>query len=60
MSVEVIAVDKSGVPMEVLFRFAVALEDSSLRWLEWDWDKGCYAPFKVPAVGQRAWIRGPF
>jgi len=60
MSAEVIAVDGSSVPAEVLFKFAVALEDGSLRWLQWDWEKGCYIPFKVPAVGQKVHIRGPF
>ncbi len=60
MSVEVIAVDGSGVPTEVLFKFAASLEDGSLRWLQWDWEKGRYVPFKVPAVGQAVQISGPF
>jgi hypothetical protein len=60
MSADVIAVDESGVPTEVLFKFPVSLEDSSLRWLHWDWKKDRYAPFKVPAVGEQAQVKGPF
>jgi len=53
-------VDASAVPTEVLFKFAASLEDGSLRWLQWDWEKDCYVPFKVPAVGQGIQISGPF
>jgi len=60
MSAEVIDVDESGLPVEVLFKFAVSLEDSSLRWLQWDREKARYVPFNVPAVGNVVQIRGPF
>jgi len=63
MSVEVIDVDRAGQPVEVQFRFAVSLDDPSLSWLQWNWKKsgfGSYSQFKVPAVGEKAYIPGPF
>ena len=63
MSVEVIDVDRKGQPTQVLFRFAVSLDDSSLSWLQWNWKKGgfgSYSRFNVPAVGEKAYIPGPF
>jgi len=60
MSVEVVDVDGEGMPVEVLFEFAVSLEHESLRWLQWNWKKDRYDPFEVPAVGQRVNVRGPF
>ena len=38
-------------PAEVEYRFAVPLEDASLRWLVWQ--HGGYRPFVPPAVGAR-------
>ena len=63
MSVEVIDVDRAGQPVEAQFRFAVSLDDPSLSWLQWNWKKsgfGSYSQFKVPAVGEKAYIPGPF
>jgi len=63
MSVEVIDVDRAGQPTEVLFRFAVSLDAPSLSWLQWDWKNGgfgSYSRFNVPAVGEKAYIPGPF
>jgi len=63
MSVEVIDVDRKGQPTQVLFRFAVSLDDSSLSWLQWNWKKGgfgSYSRFNVPAVGEKTYIPGPF
>jgi hypothetical protein len=63
MSVEVIDIDSAGQPRQVLFRFAVSLDDPSLSWLQWDWKNGgfgSYSPFKVPAVGEKTYIQGPF
>ena len=37
-------------PAEVEFRFAVPLEDPSLRWLVWQ--AGAYRPFTPPQLGQ--------
>jgi len=60
MSVEVLEVDGNGMPVAALFRFAVSLDDPSLRWLHWSWKKDRYLPFKVPGVGERVSVRGPF
>jgi len=60
MSAEVLEVDGKGMPAAALFRFAVSLDDPSLRWLEWNWKKDRYLPFKVPGIGERVSVRGPF
>ena len=63
MSVEVIDIDRAGQPVEIQFHFAVSLDDPSLSWLQWDWKKGgfgSYSRFKVPAVGEKTYIPGPF
>lgn len=60
MSVQVTRVDSRGRPTEAIFRFAVSLDDPSLRWLYWDWNKGSFSPFKVPAIGEPSYIAGPF
>ncbi len=49
MGARIAQVGKNG-PEEILYRFAVPLEDPSLRWLQW---KGLtYVPFTPPAIGQ--------
>jgi hypothetical protein len=60
MVAEVQAVDSRGFPIEVTFDFEVPLEDASLRWLWWDWDRDLYQPFDVPPVGQTRRLVGPF
>ncbi len=50
--VEILSLDAAGDPNALLFRFAVPLEDGSLRWLYWS--DGAYAPFRVPAPGETA------
>jgi hypothetical protein len=63
MSVEVIDIDRAGQPVEIQFHFAVSLDDPSLSWLQWNWKKGgfgSYSRFKVPAVGEKTYIPGPF
>ncbi len=50
LTVEVAAVSADGRPLEAAFRFAVPLEDPSLRWL--CWRAGAYEPFAPPAVGE--------
>jgi hypothetical protein len=60
MSVEVLEVDGKGMPVAASFRFAVSLDDPSLRWLQWSWKKDRYLPFKVPGIGERVSVRGPF
>ena len=60
LTVEVVNVDGNNLPTEVLFSFVVPLDDSSLRWIQWDWDKELYTPFPVPAIGQKCELVGPF
>jgi len=60
MTVEVLAVDEGGLPREVAFEFDVVLEDTSLKWLWWDWDKRRYRPFAPPPVGETVTLVGPF
>jgi hypothetical protein len=46
LSVTVESLDKHGDPAEVLYKFAVPLEDPSLRWMRWH--NGVYAPWTPP------------
>ena len=46
MTVGIRATTPDGRPSEVLFRFDVPLEDSSLEWMKWE--DGDYLPFSVP------------
>lgn len=59
MTVEIVAVDGKGLPTQVLFTFASALEDASLCWVWFDWEDGCYHPFEVPAIGESTEVPGP-
>jgi hypothetical protein len=57
MTVEVVEVTESGEPLEVIFRFALALEDPSLRWVHWR--DGLYVPFVLPAIGETVTLAAP-
>ncbi|HEY8925622.1 MAG TPA: hypothetical protein VIU64_14645 [Polyangia bacterium] len=48
---EVTALTSDGRPAEVEVRFAVPLEDPSLRFMQWDGADG-YVPFEVPPPGR--------
>ena len=50
VTVEVTQIADGWQPAEALFRFAVPLEDDSLRWLAWR--DGEFQPFTPPAVDQ--------
>ena len=50
MTVEVTELTDDGRPAEASFRFAVPLEDPSLRWLQWI--NGAFVPFTPPAIGE--------
>jgi hypothetical protein len=52
VEIEVTALTADGRPGEIAVRFAVPLEDGSVRWLRWD-EKGGYAESRSPAVGER-------
>jgi hypothetical protein len=60
MTVEVMRVDECGLPVEAAFDFPVPLEDSSLQWVYWDWQRREYAVFPVPDVGKTVTLAGPF
>ncbi|MGC1676008.1 MAG: hypothetical protein WA740_00635 [Candidatus Binataceae bacterium] len=49
-SVVVEALDAQGDPEQVLYKFSVPLEDSSLRWMRWH--DGVYVPWTPPAIGE--------
>jgi hypothetical protein len=60
MTAQVQSVDGQGFPVEVAFEFEVPLEDPSLTWLWWDWDKHRYKAFTPPPVGGSMTLVGPF
>lgn len=57
LTIEVTAVTEDGRPAQAAFRFAVPLEDPSLRWLQWR--AGNFVPFTPPAVGNSVEIWQP-
>jgi hypothetical protein len=59
LTVEVINVDRDGKATDVLFSFAVPLEDESLNWVWFNWNDGRYCSFEVPAIGESVEIAGP-
>jgi hypothetical protein len=50
LSIVVESLDAHGDPAQVMYEFAVPLEDSSLRWMRWQ--DGVYVPWNPPALGQ--------
>lgn len=56
-SAEILGLNAAGDPEDLLFRFAVPLEDPSLRWLAWS--DGLYAPWQPPAVGESTRLAMP-
>lgn len=55
ITVEVSTLTPDGRPDEVAFRFAVPLEDKSLRWLAWV--DGDFVPFNPPPAGESIELR---
>jgi len=51
---EVVAVDDSKMPKEVLFTFNEVLEESELYFLWFNWHDGQYHKFQIPQIGQSA------
>jgi hypothetical protein len=51
---EVVAVDDSRMPKEVLFTFNEVLEESDLYFLWFNWHDGKYHKFETPEIGQSA------
>ncbi len=60
LRIHIEALDGLGSPTHVRCRFDVSLEHASLRWLHWDWKKGCYRSFDIPCVGQSTQLHGPY
>lgn len=60
MTVTVTRMTDDGRPAEVLVSFSRPLEDPSIQWLYWDWQREAYALFDLPAVGQTVRVDGPF
>jgi hypothetical protein len=60
MRAEVIALTADERPLEARMQFTVPLEDASLKWLQWDWERNAYVPFTLPAVGETVRVAGPF
>jgi hypothetical protein len=56
-SAEIAGLNPAGDPDEIVFRFAVPLEDPSLRWLAWE--DGVYVPWQPPAVGESTRLAAP-
>jgi hypothetical protein len=46
--------------VEAAFEFEMPLEDASLKWLLWDWDRDVYRPLALPEVGRSVRLMGPF
>lgn len=58
ISVRITKLTRDGRPAEATFQFDVALEDKSLRWMQWQ--RGKYVPFTPPAVGERVVLPAGF
>lgn len=58
--ITVLAVDDGGLPKDIAYRFEVPLEDVSLKWLQWNWQKWSYLPVTLPSIGESFTITGPF
>ncbi len=57
MTARIIRMTRDGRPLTVEFRFAVPLEDKSLRWLQWKDNR--FIPFAPPKVGELITLPGP-
>lgn len=60
MTVTVTRMTADGRPAEALVRFSRPLEDPTIQWLYWDWQRETYALFDLPTVGQTVRVSGPF
>jgi hypothetical protein len=60
ISATVTRVDSDSQPLEATIRLDRSLDDPSLFWVQWNWERGDYEPFVVPPVGGSATVPGPF
>jgi len=58
--IQVTALTQDGRPSQIQVTFDRPLEDASLHWMAWDWDRQSFIPFSLPAIGETVWIAGPF
>jgi len=58
MTATVEEVTEDGRPNQIAFHFNTPLEHPTLRWVAYD-KTGKYAPFKLPAIGEKVTITGP-
>jgi hypothetical protein len=59
MTVEVLALDDKNLPKEIVFTFDVPLEHERFCWLQFNWQKFLYEPFKLPEIGGTVITKGP-
>jgi len=52
LTIEITGLTQDNLPAEAAYRFDVPLEDTSLRWLQWNKDRWRYEKFVPPANGQ--------
>jgi hypothetical protein len=60
MHAEATAFTSDGRPCEARIQFDRPLEDSSLLWLQWSWDKHRFEPFPLPPIGATVQVSGPY
>lgn len=58
MTVDVLAVDDTGLPSEVAFLFETPLDERKWRWLFWNWKRRGFEEFRPPPVGQTVCVPG--
>jgi hypothetical protein len=59
MTVEVLELDKNGLPKELAFTFDARLEDRKYQWLQFDSYSFRYKPFHLPRPGETVLVDGP-
>jgi hypothetical protein len=58
MTVDILAIDDSGMPSEVAFLFETSLDAPEWRWIFWNWDRRRFQAFCPPPVGQTVCVAG--
>lgn len=60
VTIEILAVDERGRPLEVACDFDEPLVEGTLRWIYWNWGRPHFQVFRPPAVGTAICLPGPF
>jgi hypothetical protein len=58
MTVDVLAVDDSGLPSKAAFLFETPLDAPEWRWIFWNWTHRRFEAFRPPPVGQTVCVPG--